>query len=393
VPASVDDRRPDASARPIRVLELRSVRGTGGGPEKTILLGAAGADPSRALVTVCYIRDERDEVFHIDRRAAAAGVEYIEVLERHSFDLGLWARVRDMVRTGGWDVIHSHDYKTDALAWLLARRSGIVPLATAHGWTGHSARERLLYYPAHKRLLARFPLVLAVSSDIRNELLRHGADARRVRVLLNGIDPTEFRREPSRRAAVRAELCLPAEAIVVGAVGRLEPQKRFDILIDAVQRVRREEPRLRLLIAGDGSRRDALQHEIRRQSLEDVVRLLGHTTDVVTLHHAFDIFAQSSDYEGTPNAVLEAMALETPIIATDVGGTAEICRPDVDGLIVAPRDGARLADAIRVVLGDRDGALRRAASARRRVEGPLSFQNRLRALENLYEELTGRARP
>jgi glycosyltransferase involved in cell wall biosynthesis len=376
------------------VLELRSVRGTGGGPEKTILLGAAGADPSRAHVTVCYIRDERDEVFHIDRRAAAAGVEYVEVLERHSFDVRVWPRLRDMVRAHRWDIVHSHDYKTDALAWLLARRVGIVPLATAHGWTGHSARERLVYYPAHKRLLAMFPMVLAVSSEIRDELQRHGADARRVRVLLNGIDPSEFRRNADRCRTVRRELDLPEDAIVIGAVGRLEPQKRFDILIDAFESVLREEPRLRLLIAGDGSRRDELSDAIRDRSLDGRCRLLGHVGDVVALHHGFDLFVQSSDYEGTPNAVLEAMALETPVIATDVGGTAEICRPDLDGLIVPPRDSRRLVGAIRSVLGDRDAAARRAASARRRVEGPLSFQNRLRALEDIYDELAGvRGRP
>src|SRR5450759_4513640 len=109
-------------ARPIRVLELRSVRGTGGGPEKTILLGAARADRSRFAVPVCYIRDLRDDVFEIDRRARASAVDYVEISERHSFDPAIWGALRRLVHERQIDIVHAHDYKTDLLAWALADR-------------------------------------------------------------------------------------------------------------------------------------------------------------------------------------------------------------------------------------------------------------------------------
>ena len=187
---------PEASAqgRSVHVLELRSVRGTGGGPEKTILLGAAQAGPGVA-VTVCYLRDARDPVFGIDRRASAAGVDYVEVRERHSLDPSIWRPLRDLVRDAAIDIVHAHEYKTDLLAWLLSRSTGAVPLATAHGWTGHSRRERLVYYPADKRVLRRFPVVVAVSSEVKADLVAHGCRPERVRVLLNGID---HRGVPSR---------------------------------------------------------------------------------------------------------------------------------------------------------------------------------------------------
>ena len=85
-------------SRPVRVLELRSVRGTGGGPEKTILMGAAMADPRSTHVTVCYLRDRRDGIFAVDARARTARVDYVEVLERHSFDPGVWAALRRIIR-------------------------------------------------------------------------------------------------------------------------------------------------------------------------------------------------------------------------------------------------------------------------------------------------------
>lgn len=372
--------------RPVRVLELRSVRGTGGGPEKTILLGAAQASPG-VEVTVCYLRDARDRVFGIDRRAAAAGIDYVEVPERHSLDPAVWPALRRLVRSRGIDVVHAHEYKTDLLAWLLSRSTGAAPLATAHGWTGRSRREKFVYYPADKRVLGRFPVVVAVSNDVKADLVANGCRPERVRVLLNGIDHRAFRRDVTRVREARARFGLAEGDIGVGAVGRLEPQKRFDLLLEAFGRIRSAHPSARLLIAGDGSRKEALQAQIDRQQLAASTRLLGHVDDVPMFHHAIDLFVQSSDYEGTPNAVLEAMALETPVVATDVGGTAELMRHEREGLIVPAGDAGAIASALERVIADPVAAGARVAAARARVATDLSFERRLRVLESIYREL------
>jgi glycosyltransferase involved in cell wall biosynthesis len=373
--------------RPVRVLELRSVRGTGGGPEKTILLGTARTDPSRFAITVCYLRDRRDSVFGIDEKAAGLPIEYVEMLERHSFDVSIWSRLRQLVRDRGIDIVHAHDYKTDVLAWLLSKSEDVIALSTVHGWTGHSARERWFYYPLDKHVLSWFPKLIAVSTDVRHELIRFGAAADRVVTVLNGIDHEAFVRDRSREQPMRQALQLSEDDFVIGAVGRLEPQKRFDLLIDAFAELRPRYPKARLVIAGDGSLRESLAARIATRRLESACRLLGHRTDVVDLHHAFDLFVQSSDYEGTPNAVLEAMALETPVVATDAGGTAEILRHEVDGLIVPATNTRMLVDAIDRAMGDMRICRERTMSARARVETTLSFANRMRQVEDVYVEL------
>lgn len=374
----------------IRVLELRSVRGTGGGPEKTILNGAALADRDRFEVTVCYIRDRRDEVFALDEWARSLGIAYVEVFEQGSFDISIWRQLREIIRQRGIQLVHAHEYKTDLLALLLARVAGVVPLATAHGWTGHSPRERRLYYPVDKWLLARYPRVVAVSSEIKEQLVRHGATPEKVTVVLNSIDPTAFRRDRTREAGARRALGLADDDIVVGAVGRLEPQKRFDLLIDAFAQVRRVYPRLRLVIAGDGSLKAPLAAHATARGLGDRCLLVGHRTDVTELHHAFDLFVQSSDYEGTPNAVLEAMAMETPLVATDAGGTRELAASGVHGLIVSCGDLQALIAAMTDMLRDPAAARVRAAAARQRIEVELSFLARTRRLESIYESLVQR---
>jgi len=374
-------------SRPIRILELRSVWGTGGGPEKTILLGTARTDRRRFDVAVCYLRDRRDPIFSVDTKAADLPVNYVELLESHSFDTTILPRLRRLVRERAIDIVHAHDYKTNVLAWLLSRLEAIIPLSTVHGWTGHSARERWVYYPLDKRVLRMFPAVIAVSSDARRELVERGARPDNVHVVLNGIDHMAFRRDRGLEPDARRALSLAAADVVIGAVGRVEPQKRFDLLLDAFAALRTRHSRLKLVIAGAGSRLDELREHANRLNLGDSCQLLGNRTDIARLHHAFNLFVQSSDYEGTPNAVLEAMAFETPVVATSAGGTAEILRHGIDGLIVAPRDSGAIASAIESVLRDPDAARTRASAARRRGETDLSFETRMGAVEAIYVEL------
>ena len=305
----------------------------------------------------------------------------------------MWSALTSLIRDRNIQIVHAHDYKTDLLALLLARTTGVKPMATVHGWTGHSRRERYCYYPADKWLLASFPMLVAVSSEIRATLIRAGARPERIRTVLNAIDNTLFRRDPRRRDVVRHMLGFADQDVVIGTVGRLEPQKRFDVLIASVADLVRVRPSLRLVIAGAGSMSAELEAQARRELPDGVCSFLGHRADVADLHNAFDVFVQSSDYEGTPNAVLEAMALETPIVATDVGGTGELVADGLHALLVRPNDAQALAAAIERTLDDPAATARRVRAARSRVENELSFAGRMRTLESIYEELVSPTRP
>ncbi len=373
--------------RPIRVLELRSVRGTGGGPEKTILLGTARTDPAKYAITVCYLRDQRDEVFHIDQRAGALPIDYVEIRERHSFDRSIWAPLRALVRDRRIDIVHAHDYKTDLLAWLLGMAEAVIPMSTAHGWAGHSWREQRCYYPADRLIQARMPRIIAVSSDIRQSLVSVGASPFRIDVVPNGIDERRFRRDPQREPEARRAFGVRGRDYVIGAVGRLEPEKNYALLLTAFQRVSKGHPDVRLLIAGDGSLRAALQAQVDGLGLQGRCSILGHVSDVPFLHHALDAFIMCSDNEGSPNAVLEAMALGTPVVCTDVGGVGDLVRDNLDGLLVGRRDLEGLVRAIEDTVTHQERARRRAQSARSRVESEFSFSGRMCRVEGICDDL------
>jgi glycosyltransferase involved in cell wall biosynthesis len=220
-----------------------------------------------------------------------------------------------------------------------------------------------------------------------------GAKRDRVTTVLNGIDTETFRREPRRAGPARASFNVPSSTSVVGSVGRLERQKRFDILIEAVARLRQQQRDVTLVIVGDGSLAATLRAHASTHGVADACVFTGHRTDVVDVLHAFDLFAQSSEYEGTPNCVLEAMAIGAPVVATTVGGTAELIDDHVHGLLVPPHNPEALAAAIAAALDDREATARRAAAARLRIEQEFSFDTRMRKVERIYQALVADRRP
>ncbi len=162
--------------RPIRILEFHCAT-EAAAAQKRPSCSAREANPQRFAITVCYLRSVRDDAFDIDRRAHDLGVDFTAITQRNRFDPAIWSRVRQLVRNRRIDIVHSHDYKTNLIALMLGRTEGIIPLSTVHGYTGHSWLERCVYYPADRRLLKRFPLVVAVSSNLREALIRVGCSS------------------------------------------------------------------------------------------------------------------------------------------------------------------------------------------------------------------------
>ncbi|MFN0196772.1 MAG: glycosyltransferase [Planctomycetaceae bacterium] len=371
----------------MKILELRDADGPGGGPEKTILHGAGLADTSRFDITVCYLRRQWDQDQTISSRAAKLGINYTELRQSSRWDRGLWRNLREFVQRERFDIVHSHDYKSDFYNLMLAKREGTIPLATAHGWTGHSRRERWIYYPLEKISLRTFPIVICVSSDIATALRKYSITEDKLRIIPNGIDPDQYRRDAAQLKVNRERWGCQNEEYVIGSVGRLEPQKRFDLLIESFAPIHREFPRTRLLIAGEGSQRQSLQSLVDRLHLSDVCRLVGHCSQITQFYQALDLYVQSSDYEGTPNVVLEAMAMEVPVVATDAGGTSDILTNGTDGIIVPIRDAESLTKAIGLCLNQPELTRNRVLSARKKVESDLNFVNRVRRVEQIYESL------
>lgn len=381
--------------RRLNVLQLRSSRASGGGPEKTILLTAQQIDTRRFSMPVVYLKSADDRHFDLDERAEALGVDDFEAIdERSKLDLRALRRLLALLRERRIDIVHAHCYKSDLYALLLSRFHDMKLVTTAHGpfATGRIVRSagnwrvRYLYDRLDLRLLKYFDRVLMVSGTMRALLSSYGVPAEKLSVVRNAIDASYFRRrEPSPE--LRSRLGLPAEGWLLGAVGRLNPEKDYVTLLAAIESLLRRGQDVHLAIAGGGPQEETLRQRIEQTGLGERVRLLGHLRDVRGLYGALDLYVLSSIREGLPNTVLEAMAMEVPIVATAVDGVEEVVRHDSEALLVGAQDPESLAEAIATLLRSRRLRDRLVSAARRRVESEFSFAGRVRTLETIYEDL------
>ncbi len=307
--------------------------------------------------------------------------------ERRALDLRTLKGLRGLIRERRIQIVHSHDYKADLLAFLLARVEPILLVATAHGWPVRTRRERFLYYPVDQRILTSFALVIAVSKSIRTKLLNQGASTKRVRYLPNAVDTGALEVEAGVRARIRKDCGIGDEELVLGTVGRLEAEKRPDLILRVFASLCKRFPSLILMMAGAGPMSAGLEEEARHLGVMNRCRFLGHRTDLDAPYQGFDIFIQASDYEGFPFAVLDAMALEVPVAVTAVGGTADLIGDPSHGLLVPPGDPQALEEAIAQILQDPGASKQRAQAARQRVVEEFSLADRQSRMAELLRDL------
>jgi glycosyltransferase involved in cell wall biosynthesis len=187
-------------------------------------------------------------------------------------------------------------------------------------------------------------IVVAVSHDLRRTLLRDVHLTRPVRVIHNGIDGARYRF--SSESTVRLDLGVARDDFLIGTGVVLSKQKGIPYLLEAARRVLAEDSKARFVIAGDGPMRQELEQMAAQLRLGDGVRFLGYRNDIPHFVSALDLYVLPSLWEGLPLALLEAMAIGKPIVATQVGGNAEVVEDGVNGYIVPPRDPVALAQAI-----------------------------------------------
>lgn len=204
-------------------------------------------------------------------------------------------------------------------------------------------------------------------------------------VIPSGVDTDRFRRLPGTH--FKGRLGLPEDRGIVGVVTRMRVRKGVEEFIRAIGRVRETQPEVHGVIVGEVSLDESLQALVRALGLQEHLSLLGRRTDMPEVLSAFDVFILSSHDEGMSNAILEAMAMEKPVVATDVGGTGEVVRHGQSGLLIPPKDPEALAAAISEVLAQPVRAREMGRLGRRIVENGFSAHAMVREMEQLYLDL------
>ena len=234
---------------------------------------------------------------------------------------------------------------------------------------------------------ARSSAVTVNAEAIRRQMIREaGLPPAKVRTIYNGFDLAGVPAVHANGAGPREWDATP-QTKLVAMVARLSPQKDHQTLLQAMVRVVRDVPDLRLLLLGDGPLREPLQRRVEALGLAAHVRFLGERTDVWHVMPQADLVVLSTHYEGCSNAIMEAMAAGRPVVATDVGGNRELIEEGVTGLLVPPADADALAAAMARLLRDPAALQAMGAQGRRRIAERFSMERTVEETDALYREL------
>ncbi len=365
---------------PARVLWV--IKGLGpGGAERLLCAAARAHDRERFHIECAFVLPWKD---HLAEELERAGVKS-HCMSRKRTDRRWPLRLAELVRDGEWDIVHVHSPLPGSVARLATRtmREADRPrlVSTEHNrWATHRGPTRWL-----NGFTSRWDDVsFAVTDEVRESMT--GPLTKRVETLQHGIDVESTAKASADRDAVRAELGIGLDEIVVGTVANFRPQKDYPNLLQAARLLADRGVPVRFVAVGQGPQEAEVRQLSDDLGLVETVTLTGFRDDAVRVMGACDVFTLASQWEGLPVALMEALALGLPVVATNVGGVAEEMHDGIDALLVRPSDPPALADALgRVVT---DPALRNqlgAASFARAVD--FDVHRAVDRIESAYAEL------
>lgn len=371
----------------INVLHLRDTDRICG-PGKTILETAARIDPAefQLMIGIFAVEGEKPNLYY--DAALARGVSVRRLITRHQYDPRIVSRIREVIQDERIDIIHSHEYKSDIIGFVVSKLTGVPIVTTAHGWITNSMKGRI-YISLGKRVMRYFDRVIAVSPLIRDQLIASGVTRDRIRVVYNAIVVENYRPASVPAGTLRKTLGIPADVPLVGNVGRLSPEKGQEDFIKAARQVLNMDIKAHFVLAGSGPDELRLREMVTELGIQPRVHFLGHLGDVRSVFRDCDVIALTSYTEGFPNVLLESLCMGTPIIATRVGGVPDIVEDGVTGVLVEPHAVDDIASGIAHLLREPAWAAQLVQNGRRRIEQRFRFEVRVTHIENIYREVMG----
>lgn len=366
-------------AGPLRVIHVLYALRTGGTEKTTCRLVRALGLP-RFEHVICVLDGEE---------AMDPGVRVIDLEQgRRRF---LFPRFLNLFRRERPDVVHSRNW--GAIEAVLAAKLAGVPLVI-HSEHGRNL-DAIAGEPWRRRFIRRISFraasrLVCVTEELKRHYCLHiGAVAERFEVVPNGVDTERYKPDAAARAAVRRQLGIGGDTVVIGTVGRLDPVKNQQTLLRAAENVIQEGLNAHVVLIGDGACRATLNDFVVASSwLQGRVSFLGDRNDVQSLLNAFDIFVLPSLSEGMSNTLLEAMATALPVVASAVGGNPEVVEDGVSGLLFPVSESQVLVRILARLGRNSHERLELGAAARARVQRQFSFA----ATVEKYAQLYGAAR-
>lgn len=380
----------DGRARVVRIIARMNV----GGPAIHATLLCRHLDPDRYESHLVFGAEGPSEGNYLDMLGVR--LDRAHSLPALGREISPWrdaralAELTRVLRRLRPHIVHTHTAKAGLVGRVAAWRAGVpVVVHTFHGhvFEGYFSPVTTAALVRIERVLARRTTrLLTVSDEVRRQILDRGIGRPdRFDVVRLGLDLSPFVHSHRRRGELRRELGLPSEAETVGIVARLVPIKAHEVFLDAAGRLAADRPRAVFLVVGDGERRAELEAAARARGLGSRVRFLGWRNDLDRVYADLDVVMLTSMNEGSPVALIEAMAAGRPVVATRAGGVEELVGEA--GLLAAIGDAEALARHAATLLDDRARAGALGQRARARVVPAYSHERLVADVDRLYARL------
>jgi glycosyltransferase involved in cell wall biosynthesis len=392
-----------AGPKPVRVLRLIARLNMGGPALHVTYLtrGLASRGYATMLVAGSLAHGEGSMTFVADE----LGVEVVPIRHLYRrlsplYDALTVLRLVRLMREFRPEILHTHTAKSGAVGRIAAILAGEArPPIIVHTFHGHVLRgyfnpvTTMLFRGVERVLARRTTRLVAVSPEVRDELVALGVAPRdRFSVIRLGLDlESRIASAESDDSEFRALFGIAASSFVVGWVGRMTGIKRVPDVLAAFGRLREHGIDATLCLVGDGPDRELVEHRAHELGVSRDTVFVGYQRDVAPYYSFFDVLLLTSGNEGTPAVAIEALAAGTPVVATDVGGVADVIADGLDGILVPEGDIEAIASALGRLARDRELALRMGAVGSERVIERYRVERLVDDVDRLYRELLGDA--
>lgn len=303
-----------------------------------------------------------------------------------------------LTKVNKYDILHAHWFLPNGFIAALVSKICRVPLIiTLHGSDVFIAERNIFFKNLAKVAFSQSGQITSCSPDLKDRLVKLGADAGKIRLIPYAANPTLFERKDNNAVAqIRTKLGIKQNQRVVLALGRLVYKKGFEYLLQAAPSILQGIGNVKFVIAGDGDLREELKEQALKLGIRDVVIFPGtiYRDDIPTYFQMCDIFVMPSirdlggNVDGLPNVILEAMAAEKPVVATNVGGISLAIKDKVNGIIVEEKNPTELAEAILRLLKSQQLRSKLAKAARKEIVESLNWENISKKFLEIYAEAT-----
>lgn len=357
-----------------------------GGPGKTILNSARFIDTGRYELMVASFAPGDESLNEFGQASRNAGIPYHGLVERRRFDLSQATALRELLVRERIDIFHSHGYKSDVLGYFACRRLPDTAFATTHhGWIENNLTQKCFTRLA-LALTRAMDGVVCVASHLMDRLPSKVRNSGKAVLIHNALVLQDYG-PGGHRNQVRETLGVGESTTLIGVVGRLSEEKGCREALDAFRSLAARVKDVGLVFLGEGPLEQELRSTVDTGGLGDKVLFAGYRSPVQPWLEGLDLLLSPSRTEGLSNVLLEAQAFRLPVVATRVGGNAEIIRDGETGILVPPERPDLQASGLERMLRDRALARKMAEAGYLVVAGEFSFETRMRRMESFYDRL------